>query len=204
MYTETDNTFVSKLYDLVEAVHYKEYQDKRTKKKYIENKYNYCRLIIDRIRDLRSPLTFNDMWQFAEFIIMAEKVYFYQNIQSSGICCDKCTALERILFFEFTEKNVYIKIGMYRSAVDTIKIAVYRDWGNKASTQFEVEGQECNITSDSDHMLINTINAYVQNAIADLYESYVYLAYSGKIYDVVLGDTEKKDRKDNKANEKIR
>lgn len=200
MYTDSENIFASSLYDLVETVHYStSYMDKRAKKKSIDTAYKTCRLVIDRIRNLSIPLTFKDMWQFAEFIIIAEKVYFYQNVQSSGICCDKCTPLERVLFFEFADKNLYIKIGMYRSAVDSIKIAVYRDWGNKESSQFEVEGQQCNITSDSDHMLINTINAYVQNAIADLYESYVDLAHDGHIYDVVLGDTESKNRKEAKS-----
>lgn len=204
MYTDSENIFVSKLYDLVEAVHYKKYPDKRSKKKCIEEKYNDCRWVIDRIRDLKTSLSFQDMWQFAEFIITMEKVYFYQNVQSSDVCCDKCSVLERILFFNYEKKNLYIKIGMYRSSVDTIKIAVYRNWGNKECTQFKVEGQECNITSDSDHMLVNTVNAYVQNTIANLYESYVYLAYTGNIYDVILGETDSKDRKEVKLNEKVR
>ena len=121
---------------------------------------------------------------------MIEKVYFYQNVQGSGICCDKCNELDRILFFAYDESNVFIKLIMHRStAGDQLTIMVYREWGRKDGTKFEVSNQECNITSDSDHMLINTINAYVQNSIADLYETYVELAYHSMIYDTVVGET---------------
>ena len=193
MYAESENIFTSALYDLVEAVYYKGYSDKRLKKKTINNEYSRCNGIIDRIRNLSIPLTFKDMWQFAEFIITAEKVYFYQNVQSSGICCDKCEALDRVLFFAYDDRNLYIKITMAKTNVsDKLSIHLYREWGRKNGTTFNVEGQECNITSDSDHMLVNTINAYVQNSIADLFESYVELAYHGMIYDSVLGNTEDK------------
>ena len=195
MYTESENIFVSSLYDLVEAVYYKDYIDKRAKKKNIEDKYNACRNIISMIRDLKHALSFNDMWQFSEFIITAEKVYFYQNVQSSGICCDKCESLDRILFFAYDDKNLYIKITMKRTnASDRLMINLYREWGRKIITTFNVEGQECNITSDSDHMLVNTINAYIQNSIADLFELYVELAYHSMIYDTVLGNLEDKKK----------
>lgn len=198
MYTESENIFTSALYDLVEAVYYKDYPDKRFKKKAIINEYNKCKDIINRIRDLSTPLTFKDMWQFAEFIITAEKVYFYQNVQSSGICCDKCESLDRVLFFAYDDKNLYIKIVMNKTNIsDKLAIHLYREWGRKNGTTFNVEGQECNIISDSDHMLVNTINAYVQNSIAGLFESYVELAYHSMIYDTVLGNTE------DKKNEKV-
>lgn len=198
MYTESDNVFVSTLYDLVEAVYYKEYPDKRSRKKAIDIKHKVCSDFIDRIRNLRNPLSFNVMWQFAEFIMTAEKVYFYQNVQSSGICCDKCDQLDRILFFAYDDKKVYIKIIMGRTNIsDKLTIHLYREWGHKIGTTFNVENQECDITSDSDHMLVNTINAYIQNSIADLFESYVELAYHGMIYDCVLGNTE------DKKNEKV-
>ena len=89
--------------------------------------------------------------------------------------------------------DVFIKLIMHRStAGGQLTIMVYREWGRKDGTKFEVSNQECNITSDSDHMLINTINAYVQNSIADLYETYIELAYHGMIYDTVVGETKYK------------
>ena len=41
-------------------------------------------------------------------------------------------------------------------------------------------------------MLANTINAFVQNSMADLFDGYVELAYNGLIYDTILGDTKYK------------
>ena len=195
MYTDTNNKYISSLYDLVEAVYYKDYEGISTRdiKKRIKKEYDKCKDIIRNIRDLKTPLKFDDIWEFAEFIMMAEKVYFYQNVQGSGICCDKCNELDRILFFAYDEKNVFIKLIMHRStAGDQLTIMVYREWGRKDGTKFEVSNQECNITSDSDHMLVNTINAYVQNSIADLYETYIELAYHGMIYDTVVGETKYK------------
>ena len=195
MYTDTNNKYISSLYDLVEAVYYKDYEEISTRdiKKRIKKEYDKCKDIIRNIRDLKTPLKFDDIWEFAEFIMMVEKVYFYQNVQGSGICCDKCNELDRILFFAYDEKNVFIKLIMHRStAGGQLTIMVYREWGRKDGTKFEVSNQECNITSDSDHMLVNTINAYVQNSIADLYETYIELAYHGMIYDTVVGETKYK------------
>ena len=195
MYTDTNNKYISSLYDLVEAVYYKDYEGISTRdiRKRIKKEYDKCKDIIRNTRDLKTPLKFDDIWEFAEFIMMVEKVYFYQNVQGSGICCDKCNELDRILFFAYDEKNVFIKLIMHRStAGDQLTIMVYREWGRKDGTKFEVSNQECNITSDSDHMLINTINAYVQNSIADLYETYIELAYHGMIYDTVVGETKYK------------
>lgn len=195
MYTDTNNKYISSLYDLVEAVYYKDYEGFSTRdiRKRIKKEYDKCKDIILNIRDLKNPLKFDDIWEFAEFIMMAEKVYFYQNVQGSGICCDKCNELDRILFFAYDEKNVFIKLIMHRSTVgDQLTIMVYREWGRKDGTKFEVSNQECNITSDSDHMLVNTINAYVQNSIADLYETYIELAYHSMIYDTVVGETKYK------------
>lgn len=191
MYTETDNEFISNLYSLVEAVYYKDYiGGNKEKKKHVDACYKKCKDQVRVIRNLSDSLKFDQIWQFAEFIITAEKVYFYQNVQSSGICCDKCEPLDRVLFFAYDDINTFIKITMQKTnAADKLAIMVYREWGKKTNTSFKVVGRECNFTSDSDLMLANTINAYIQNSIADLYDSYVELAYHGLIYSTVLGDT---------------
>ena len=68
-----------------------------------------------------------------------------------------------------------------------------REYGKKLITKFSVEADgSTNINSDDDQMLANTVNAYVQKSIGDLYGSYVELAKSGTIYDVVLGYVEEK------------
>ena len=200
MYTDSNNKFVSNLFDLVEYVYYGDnvYEgDEKLLKQKIDASYKRCMDIVNRIRDLNSTLTFEDMWQFAEFIKVMEKVYFYQNVQKPGmICVDNFSNTKRDLFFDYTDKKLYIKITiedaiMYDNGIHKrLKIGVYRDYGKKEMNTFEVDNGETDIKNDSDTMLIHTINAYVQNSIADLFECYVELAYNKCIYDTVVGPVE--------------
>lgn len=198
MYTDTSNTYVSILYDLVEAVYYKDYglenrkMEEKNRKRWRESCYSVCKQCVNKLRNLRQSLSFDDMWQFAEFIMTAEYSYFYQNVQGSEICCDMCTNDKRVLFFSYPDKNVYIKIIMERGSVDKLAIQVYREFGKNVKTVLTVSGSESNINSDNDQMLANTINAFVQNSMADLFDGYVELAYNGLIYDAILGDTKYK------------
>lgn len=196
MYTDSNNKFVSTLFDLVEAVYYPNISGYKTDDA-VDKSYNRCLDILKRIRNLENTLTWDDMWQFAEFIKTMEKVYFYHNVQKPGmVCVDTFTNVKRDLFFDYTDKKLYIKITIEDAIThDTgihkrLRIGVYRDYGKKEVNTFNVDNGETDKMNDSDVMLINTINAYVQNSIADLYECYVELAYHKCIYDTIVGPVE--------------
>ena len=197
MYTDSNNKFVSNLFDLVEYVYYGSniYEgDKKLLNYKIDRLYERCKGIVYDIRDLNNTLSWDDMWQFAEFIKTMEKVYFYHNVQKPGmVCVDKFSDTIRDLFFDYTDKKLYIKITI-EAAVEhdtgmhkRLKICAYRDYGAKEVTTFNVNNGETTINNDSDTMLIHTINAYVQKSIADLFECYVELAYHRAIYDTIVG-----------------
>jgi hypothetical protein len=207
MYTDTQNRYITALFDLVETVYYPSLvdgdangitsrHDKKRIKKKVKEAYDRCYDLINHIRDLKNTLTWQEMWEFAEFIKTIEKVYFYQNVQKSSVCCDNFSNQKRDLFFDYTDKKMYIKITMEAAytaddgAHEKLNIGVYRDYGKKEKTTFYVDNGKTDIDSDSDVMLIHTINAYVQKRIADLFECYVELAYNKLIYESTVGPIE--------------
>lgn len=194
MYTDTQNRYITTLFDLVDIVYY---PTKYDSKKDTKDKYDKCYNLINYIRDLSNTLTWQEMWEFAEFIKIVEKVYFYQNVQKSGICCDNCTNQKRDLFFDYSDKKMYIKITIEAAYTaddgmhEKLDIGVYRDYGKKEKSTFHVDNGKTDMNTDSDIMLIHTINAYVQNRIADLFECYVELAYNRLIFESTVGPVEK-------------
>jgi hypothetical protein len=197
MYTDTQNRYITALFDLVEIVYYpSDYGDKRIVKKRIKEAYDRCYDLINYIRNLRNTLSWQEMWEFTEFIKIVEKAYFYQNVQKSGICCDNFSNQKRDLFFDYSDKKVYIKITMIAAyAADDgmhnkLDIEVYRDYGKKEKSTFHVDNGNTDFKTDSDFMLANTVNAYVQNRIADLFECYVELAHNKLIYESTVGPVE--------------
>ena len=180
------------IFDLVEAVFYEKYDTAKIKKQHIEKAYEACKKELAVIKDLSKPIEFDDIFAYAKFIKNMEYVYMYQNTDKAPVCCDKYTDTECTLFFPFDDRNAYIKIEMQYATVNSKRLAikVYREYGAKIATTFKVENGKADFGSDEDIMLANTINAYVQNRMAMIFETYMELAYSGLIYDTVVGGEE--------------
>lgn len=180
--------FSNLLFTLVEEVYYKDYETDKQRAAGIEKAYAECKKMIDRIRDLKRQMDFEEMYEYAKFIIDIEHVYFYQNTNRAPVCCDSYTNTKCALFFPNDDAKVYIKVELEYEVRDskTLGIRVYREFGKKLTDTFTVSNGITNYNSSDDIMLANTINAYVQNAMATIFETYVELAYHGAIYDVTL------------------
>lgn len=187
MYVGTSK-FSNLLFTLVEEVYYKEYETDKQREVGVEKAYAECKDMISRMRDLSKPMDFEEMYEYAKFIMDMEHVYFYHNTDKAPICCDKYTETKCTLFFPKEEANMYIKIeleyGMY--STKTLGIRVYREFGKKLADTFTVNNGVADYKSSDDVMLANTINAYVQSAMAMIFETYVELAYHKAIYDTIL------------------
>ena len=188
--------YSTKIFDLVEAVFYQDYDSEKSRKQHIEKEYEACKEILNELRNLRKPISFDDMFAYAKFIKDMELVYMYQNTDKAPVCCDKYTDTECTLFFPFEERKVYIKIEMQYATVNSKRLAikVYREYGAKLTTTFKVENGKADFGSDEELMLANTINAYVQKQMAMIFETYMELAYHGAIYDCVVGTEEEETK----------
>lgn len=184
--------YSTKIFDLVEAYYYQEYDSEKSRKQHIEKAYADCKEILKEIKDLRNSISFEDMFAYAKFIKDMEMVYMYHNTDKAPICCDKYNDTECTLFFPFEDRKVYIKIEMQYATINSKRLAIkiYREYGAKLDTTFKVENGKADFGSDEELMLANTVNAYVQNRMAMIFETYMELAYHGAIYDCVVGNEE--------------
>jgi hypothetical protein len=181
------------IFDLVEAVYYEDYPDgkegEKEKKRKVDSAYKACKVILKGLRDLKNPPKFADVFAYARFIRNMEFVYMYQNTENAPICCDRFNDTECTLFFPYDDRNTYIKLNMYydSSEAQRLVITVYREYGHKDTTTFKVTNGIVDFKTDDEVMLANTVNAYVQNTMGMIYETYMELAYHGAIYDTVVG-----------------
>ncbi len=134
--------------------------------------------------------TFEDMWDFCEFIRIAEKIFFYENTPESSKIYSECTIGDQsstrkfVLKYDkydilFTlEKAKILDRSLLKDQV--IKIHVRRLYGLQMENKYTIINSNMDFLSDSDLYLINEINRLLQENMKSIFVNIIEKAFLDK------------------------
>lgn len=160
------------------------------------NVYKEYKKTIDYLENTES-LTFDDLWQYCQFVRWAEKVIFYnQNDVNSPLYVDtKMNDMEKRKFSISYKKTTVIFIldnleDVFSDTEKTYKhisINVDRDFGKHLTTRYDVMDNSVEYKDDSDLYLINSINKLLNNIITNNFKSIIENIITGQFYGGATG-----------------
>lgn len=111
--------------------------------------------------------SFQDMWDFCQFVRYSEKVIFYENTPDKLLYVDSGMNDEKTRSFSIInkDKNCTIKFILEKKEydsitknMDVITIEVLRDFGKKMTNKFTIVNREVKYNDESDIALMDSIN----------------------------------------------
>ena len=174
-----DNYYADLIFDLFATTYLPEYEEVKTWKRHFGKpfqvnikQYEAIERInkkIDYIRN-ESP-SFDDLFEFATFMKIIEKVFMYKNDKDSPFVCDSNLDDDKHRTLVLQCKDCLIKIKLEKHSdgyPDTIDILVDRLYGKNMKTTYHIENRESNAKDTSDIMLMNNITMLVRESMANI------------------------------------
>ena len=144
--------------------------------------------IIDRfVKDDFEPFTatdsnrniirsFEQMWEFAQFVRYAEKCIFYHNDTSSPLMVDSKLDDESERVFAISKDDYIIAFKLKwiydttaKQTLKAINIKVTRNYGKQMTNEYTIVNGDVKLNDDSDYTLIEVINSMLYDATLDTY-----------------------------------
>lgn len=174
-----DNYYADLIFDLFTTTYLPEYEEVKTWKRHFGKpfqvnikQYEAIKRINKKIDVIRneSP-SFDDMFEFATFMKIIEKVFMYKNDKDAQFVCDSNLDDDKHRTLVLQCKDCLIKIKLEKHSdgyPDTIDILVDRLYGKNMKTTYHIENRESNAKDTSDIMLINNITMLVRESMANI------------------------------------
>ena len=126
--------------------------------------------------------TFEQMWDFAQFVRYAEKTIFYQNVPEHSFYVDSpLDADEERMFAITTRKEITIVFKLkwvydttQKQTLKVINIKVTRDFGKNMINEYTIVNGEVKLKDDSDYTLIAVINDLLYDHTLNTYRCIMY------------------------------
>lgn len=152
---------------------------------------NESEIIKDQLYELQhntilapASMSFENLWQFCQFVKFAEKVYFYPNDSTNAFYVDTSLfdAEKRVFSIndELGNYQILFKLEKQKekvtdSELKIIRIVVNRNFGRKMSNEFIVVNAEVKFNDESDSYLIANINNILKTRINTVFEDIIKL-----------------------------
>jgi hypothetical protein len=129
-------------------------------------------------------MSFEDLWEFCQFVKFAEKVFFYPNDSTNAFYVDTSLfdAEKRVFSIndELGNYQILFKLEKQKekvtdSELKIIRIVVNRNFGRKMSNEFIVVNAEVKFNDESDSYLIANINNILKTRINTVFEDIIKL-----------------------------
>ena len=134
-------------------------------------------------------MNFDIYYDFAEFVKICEKVFFYKNDSEAIIACDsKLSDNKKILVAQLPSGKIVMEL--YRENENKIMIiSVSHNYGRTMSYRYEViNGRPTNIENGSDSMLLMATNNYMRHMIVTFFCYFTSVLINNAIVDFMRGE----------------
>ena len=120
--------------------------------------------------------SFEQMWEFAQFVRYAEKCIFYHNDITSPLMVDSKLDEESERIFAISKDDYLVTFKLKwiydttaKQTLKAINIKVSRNYGKQMSNEYTIVNGDVKLNDDSDYTLIEVINSMVYDATLDTY-----------------------------------
>lgn len=191
--TSTNNKYVSHMYAVYDKVFYPEKYDIQEETTYF--KYGFYSLMKHKritkkniglrkavddamsfiSENCSSPMSYDDIVDFCDFIRIAEKILVYNNDISEKLFVDSSVdESEKKMVIKFNDDKIILSILLKKlNGLNVIDIKVTRDFGKKMVNTILIVDGHVDYKDDSDLYLINSINNILCKYVRETYEGII-------------------------------
>lgn len=148
--------------------------------------------ILEEINNLRistiipTGMSFNDLWEFCQFVKYAEKTLFYQNDSDPQRLFYVDSDIDDLSKRQFAIRdldNTYqllfklekINEPIHNEIMKIIRLSVSRNYGRKMTNEFIIVNSEIKYNDDADIYLIDNINRILYERITNTFNEIINL-----------------------------